>query len=122
MIILLKSWKLQAPKAKSLAQTGLMPTVFIIATVSLKRMMIYIYHHIAPGRAQTNPNDRISKFKTSKTAIKILISQHYVWVIGLSNLDIVWNLDIGIWDFRSMMVEVNCFNLAGLSSTLTFPD
>jgi hypothetical protein len=41
-------------------------------------------------------------------------------VFGLSNLDIVWNLDIGIWDFRSMMVVLNCFDLAGLSSTLTY--
>ena len=36
-------------------------------------------------------------------------------------MDIVWNLGIGIWDFRPITVEVNCFSLAGLLSTLMFP-
>jgi len=36
-------------------------------------------------------------------------------------LDIVWNLGIGIWDFWSIAGVLNCFNLTGLLSTLTFP-
>ncbi len=30
-----------------------------------------------------------------------------VLVIGLSNLDIVWNLSIGIWDFSQYWVIIN---------------
>jgi hypothetical protein len=40
-------------------------TVVVSATVSLKRTMIYIYQ-VAPGRAQTNPNDPNSKFQTNE--------------------------------------------------------
>jgi hypothetical protein len=36
-------------------------------------------------------------------------------------LDIVWNLNIEIWDLRSMMVVLNCRNLAKLSSALPDP-
>jgi len=57
---------------------------------------------------------------SNKKAIKLQIYHQRVWIFGLSNLDIVWNLDIGIWDFRSLMVVLNCFDLAGLSSTLTY--
>jgi len=40
--------------------------------------------------------------------------------LGHWSLDIVWNLNIGIWDFGSIMVVLNCFNIAGLASTLLF--
>ena len=51
---------------------------------------------------------------------KILNSKQ-VSVIGFSNLDIIWDLGIGIWDFRPITVVVNCVNINGLLSTLTFP-
>ncbi len=40
-----------------------------------------------------------------------------VWVIGFSNLDIVWK----IWDFKPNMVVVNRFNLTGLFQLGRFP-
>jgi hypothetical protein len=49
--------------------------------------MVQQAHHPEPGR-RANPNDQNSKFKTSKTAIKLWISHHNVWVIGLLDLDI----------------------------------
>jgi hypothetical protein len=52
-------------KNKSLAQTGLMPTVFFIATESLKWMMSVTYQ-VAPGRAQINPNDQIQNSKLAQ--------------------------------------------------------
>ena len=44
-----------------------------------------------------------------------------VLVIGISDLDIIWNLGIGIWDFRSVFTEANYFHLSRLESTLTLP-
>jgi hypothetical protein len=41
--------------------------------------------------------------------------------LGHWTLDIVWNLNIGIWDIGLMMVVLNWFNLAGLSSALPSP-
>ena len=70
IILLIKIKETPSTKSQIPGPDRLMPTVFIIAAVSLKRMMIYIYDQVAPGRAQTNPNDQNSKFETSKTAIK----------------------------------------------------
>ena len=51
---------------------------------------------VAPGRAQTNTNDRNSKFKTGSIIADHLLSDRIVSVIGISDLDIIWDLRFGI--------------------------
>jgi hypothetical protein len=48
---------------------------------------------------QTNTNDRNSKFKTGNKIAQNLIRDRNVSVIGNSELDIIWNLVLGIWNF-----------------------
>ncbi len=57
--------------------------------------MVYA-HQVAPGRAQTNPNDRNSKFETTKIATRQRIGSWSVLVIGDWIFDIIWNLSIVI--------------------------
>ena len=71
------------------------------------------------GGPTINDNKR-AQLKSRIDSVFFQVKNIKVWVIGLSDLDIVWKLDIGTCIFRSMMVVVNCFNLACLSSTLTF--
>jgi hypothetical protein len=42
-------------------------------------------------------------------------------VIGFSNLDIIWNLNIVIWDFCDLCGKANLFYLNQLELTLTLP-
>ena len=62
--------------------------------------------------AITNTNDRISKFKMQNGHQAIDNSQE---CLGH------WNLGIGIWDFKPIMVVVDCFNLTGLFQPGRFP-
>ena len=39
--------------------------------------------------------------------------------IGISDLDIIWELRFGIWDFRLVFRETNYYYLSPLESTLT---
>ena len=57
--------------------------------------MVYA-HQVAPGRAQTNTNYQNSKFKTGAIDAEDLLSDRKVSVIGISDLDIIWDLIIGI--------------------------
>ena len=47
--------------------------------------------------------------KTAST----LDTHHNVWIIGISNLNIIWNLGFENWDFRAKTIVMNCFNLTG---------
>jgi hypothetical protein len=76
-------------------------------------------NQVAPGRAQTNTNDQNSKFKTVTMIAKHLLSDRYVLAIGISDLDIIWDLRFGIWDFRLVFRETNYYYLSPLESTLT---
>jgi hypothetical protein len=81
--------------------------------------MIVYTHQVAPGRAQTNTNDRNSKFKTGAMVAGHLLSDRNVSVIGISELDIIWYLGFESWDFRFVFREANYFYLSQLESTLT---
>ena len=50
---------------------------------------------------------------------KHLLSDRYVLAIGISDLDIIWELRFGIWDFRLVFRETNYYYLSPLESTLT---
>jgi len=51
------------------------------------------------GASACAARDRNSKFKTGSIVAENLLSDRDVLVIGISNLDIIWNLVLGIWDF-----------------------
>ena len=48
---------------------------------------------------QTNANDRNPKFKTDAMIAENQLSDRRVSGIGISNLDIIWNLVLGVWNF-----------------------
>ena len=70
--------------------------------------MVYA-HQVAPGRAQTNTNDQNLKFKTGAMVAKHLLSDRKVSVIGISDLDIIWDLRVESWDFRFVFRKANFF-------------
>jgi len=39
---------------------------------------------------------------------KYCYSERNVWVIGISDLDIIWNLELVIWDLRSRETNYLC--------------
>ncbi len=55
---------------------------------------------IPSTKNQTNTNDQNSKLKSS-TMIVIFLSDRNVKVIGISDLDIIWNLGFVNWNFGS---------------------
>jgi hypothetical protein len=82
--------------------------------------MVYA-HQVAPGRAQTNTNDRNSKFKTGKIKAIHPKSDCNVLIIGICNFDIICNLSIAIWDFSALSGKVDRFYMNQLELTLTLP-
>ena len=48
-----------------------------------------------------------------------LLTNWNVSLIGISDLDIIWELRFGIWDFRLVFRETNYYYLSPLESTLT---
>jgi len=74
---------------------------------------------IPSTKTQTNTNDQNSKFKTSVIVAEHLLSDGNVSVIGISDLDIIWDLGFDNWDFRFVFRKVNCLYLSELESTLT---
>jgi hypothetical protein len=62
--------------------------------------------------------NRISKFKTDTIDVEHLLRDRNVSVIGISDLDIIWNSGFENWEFRFVFRKANLF----LSeSTLTLP-
>ena len=43
----------------------------------------------------------IQNSKLPRFVVKYQLSDRYVSKIGFSDLDIIWNLGIGIWDFNT---------------------
>jgi hypothetical protein len=82
--------------------------------------MVRQAHHPEPGR-RANTNDQNSKFKTSAIVAAHLLSDREVSVIGISDLDIIWDLGFDNWDFRFVFRKVNYFYLSQLESSLTLP-
>jgi hypothetical protein len=80
--------------------------------------MVRQAHHPEPGR-RANTNDQNSKFKTSTSFAKHLLSVRKVSVIGIYDLDIIWDLRFDNWDFRFIFRKVIYFYLSRLESTLT---
>jgi len=62
-----------------------------------------------------------SKLKTSTSFAKHLLSVRKVSVIGISELDIIWDLGFDNWDFRFVFRKVSYPYLSQLESTLTLP-
>ena len=44
-----------------------------------------------------------------------------VLTVGISNLEIIWNLGFGTWDFRSTNRAINRSNIIGLVWNFEFP-
>jgi hypothetical protein len=80
--------------------------------------MVRQAHHPEPSR-RANTNDQNSKFKTGAIVAEHLFSDRKVSVIGISDLDIIWDLGFDNWDFRFVFRKANYFYLNQLESTLT---
>ena len=76
---------------------------------------------IPSTKSQTNTNDQNSKFKIGTMVVKHQLSDWNVSVIGISDLNIIWNLGFESWDFKFVFREANYFYLSQLESTLTLP-
>jgi hypothetical protein len=63
-------------------------------------------------KTQTNTNDQNSKFKTSAIVAEHLLGDRKVSVIGISDLDIIWDLGFDNWDFRFVFRKANYFYLS----------
>jgi hypothetical protein len=72
--------------------------------------MVRQAHHPEPSR-RANTNDRNSKFKTVRFVVKYQLSDRYISKIGFSDLDIIWDLGIGIWDFNTVSRKENRYFL-----------
>ncbi len=72
-------------------------------------------------KLQTNLNDRNSKFKTVRLVLKYQQTDQYVSEIGFSDLDIICNLGIGIWNFRTVSGKENRLLLNQQELTLSLP-
>ena len=67
-------------------------------------------------KSQTNTNNRNSKFKTDASVEENETRNRAVSVIGISNLDIIWNLVLGIWDFFLKAFDLNVIEFFGKNS------
>jgi hypothetical protein len=68
--------------------------------------MVRPAHHPEPS-PRANTNDQNLKFKTDAIVAEHLLGDRRVSVIGISDLDIIWDLGFDNWDFRFVFREAN---------------
>jgi hypothetical protein len=61
-----------------------------------------------------HPETQNAKFKTDKLIAEHLLSNRNFSVLGILDLDIIWDLAFEIWDFKLVSRETNYFYLSQL--------